>query len=332
MQASKLFAIASFFIGISAAVPALAASSMESRSWGTVVWEDRAGACGNAAGVSNLVEHGLGAHVANDPLFVRAEVERARVGRTRASIFMRRGSAIAVRDLDAGSCEELTRASAVVIAMAYELGLDPQPPAPPAAEPAPVESAAVVEPAPVAPLPPAAERAQQPAKIVFVSRGALTLAPIADVGTLPGLSGGVRARVARDFGPIGAALYGTYLPNVERNMNGVDVDLGYVAASVRLFRSFGYRNWSFDVSMGIALGQYFVDGGDVELQRAGKPPFTAFESSLEGAYRLTSSVRLRTTLEYALHIQRPAFSAEHRSVWDPSGAALRASIGPELLF
>jgi hypothetical protein len=138
MPSAKLFAFASFFVGLFAAVPARAASSMESRSWGTVVWEDRAGACGNAAGVSNLVEQGLGTQAANDPLFVRAEVERARVGRIRASLFMRRGAAIAVRDLDAASCDELTRATSVVIAMAYELGLDPQPPSPP--PPAPTQA------------------------------------------------------------------------------------------------------------------------------------------------------------------------------------------------
>lgn len=334
MNPSKLFAIASFAAVVGTASSAHASSTMESRFWGTVVWEDRAGTCGTAISVSNLVETNLSGPSDRDPLFVRAEIDRARVGRARASLFLRRGSAIAVRELDAASCDELSRSAAVVITMAYEMGLDPEPSTPP---PAPTEEAAAVPtpvPARAPEAPPAADKRESapPKEIRFYAPRALSFAPIADVGTLPNPAGGVRGRFARDFGIIGVAFTGIFLTGASQTNNDVTFDVSYAAGGLQLFRSWTASRFTFELGVGLSLGQYWIDAGSAPITREGKPPYAALEASFDTTYRLTDAFRMRAGIGNVVHANRAAYSSNDRSVWDPAGMAYRVSIGPELVF
>lgn len=323
---------------------ARADSTTESRPWGTVVWEDRAGACGDAGRISALVEQSLTTPSDRDPLFIRADVEFARVGRRRASLFLRRGAAIAIREIDAASCEELVRASAVVIALAHELGLDPQPASTGASAPPPAEVAAptatttspVESALPVLERSKVGEREKGPVKFILVSPRALSVAPLVDVATLPGVAAGVRARLARDFLFLGVALTGILLPTVERKLEGVSFTTGYAAGGLRIFRSFYHGDWAFEASVGLSLGQYWVEGVGTVVRRAGATsPYSAIETSLETAYRLSNRFRIRANLDGVVHASRPEYVSDDtslRSVWMSTGLALRAGIGPEFMF
>lgn len=334
MNYSKLFAFASFAAVLGTASSARASSTMESRPWGTVVWEDRAGTCGTAISVSNLVEQSLSAPSDRDPLFVRAEIDRARVGRARASLFLRRGSAIAVRDLDAASCDELARSAAVVITMAYEMGLDPEPSAPPAAPAEAAEPVVAPVPTPASEAPPAADKrgSEPPKEIRIYAPRAISFAPIADIGTLPNPAGGVRGRFGRDFGIIGVAFTGIFLTGASQTNNDVTFDVSYAAGGLQLFRSWTARRWTFEPGVGLSLGQYWIDAGSAPITREGKPPFTALESSFDTTYRLTDAFRMRAGVGTVIHANRAAYSSNDRSVWAPAGMAYRVSIGPELVF
>lgn len=101
-----------------------------------------------------------------------------------------------------------------------------------------------------------------------------------------------------------------------------------------MFRSFPYRDWEFDPSVGLAFGQYWVDGVGANVRRTGGIPlYSALETSAEAAYRLSTRFRIRTSVDWIPHMNRPKYVSDavsFGSVWDPTGVALRASIGPEL--
>lgn len=324
-----------------ASAAAEAATSSASSAWGTIVWDDRTGGCSDAAHVSTAIARSVSISVEREPLFVRADVEAARVGRRRASLLLRRGGTIAVREVDAASCEELSRSAAVVVAMAYELGLDPTPanePAPKAEADSAPESTDTPSPPPtVAPSPAESHDAgvtPRPARVTLRTQAALSIAGVVDAGTLPGVSSGLRGRLARDFGFVGIAIQGAFLPVAGRSVGDEGrVDVGYASGGLRVFESFQRGAWAFDVGAGLALAK-FLGGEGPGVRREGTTSSAVIEASGEVAYRFGAHLRLRTSLDVASHVSGPTYTvatAATQTQWSP-GAAFRLGLGPELTF
>src|SRR5262249_37938214 len=120
---------------------------------------------------------------------------------------------------------------------------------------------------PVAPRSDASERERPRVKITLVEQTALSVAPLVDAFTLPGVAPGLRARVARDFLVFGFALQGVLLPSLDRKLEGVNLSTGYAAGGLRIFRPFRLPDWEFDASVGLSLGQYWVEGVGADVRR-----------------------------------------------------------------
>ncbi len=331
------------------AAAAASPSDLASRTWGTVIWEDASRACdGGSVEIADLVEQNIDQAARAEPLFVRAEIERGRVGRLRASVFLRRGATWTSREIDAATCDELRRGAAVVLAMAYEMGLQadgapdpesagerPQAPSEPRGAQAEAERGPSAAPPNAEPQDRTAQPRPTPRRTHFQGSVAATL----DYGTLPRPAAGVRGTAGIERAGWSIALGGVVLPAVSSTLadRSEGASIGALAASLQgclpLRRGGVAAGWSLGACGAGAYGRYDASGFGMAASRSDGSVYFALGAGLHGSLALTRTIGLRADVESVFHLARPRFVVTGAGdIHQPSLVAARASIGPEVAF
>ena len=291
-------------------------NTIVSRSWGTIIWDDSTGSCAGTLAVASLVASSIDEQNGRDPIFVRAEIAKGRVGRLLAFVFLRRREAWTTRELDSGSCDELRRAVSVVVAMAYEMGLgeanseEAVPPDAAATENGPAKTESQLESdAPRAtrvavqnaePVEQAASNKPSPRTLLNFTAW---LAPIVDIGTLPNPAFGAALRTGLGRGAWSVALTGLLLPaisgSVPDRVEGASIGAagGGVHACVAL--PFGSAAWEPRACAGGAYGRYWATGFGSSDARSEDAAYATVEGAIQASVPLTRAFRLRASIDGA---------------------------------
>jgi hypothetical protein len=332
-----------------ATVPALA----ETLSSGSLSLEWRAPAsCPDGAAVLERVQSLLAGSPESEPVQARGVVsERTPAGGWELTLETMQGARTWQRSLRASSCDEVTDAGALIVALLIDPSLQPDrvtdpasvPPAePPNAKPPandaepPASGQAVEEPAQ-----PEGRTSDERSALAAERRAHLSghaaVSAIADWGSLPRLALGME--LAGGFGvrPVEIEIVGTVLPPVEE-MIAQDPDrggnIGLLAGGLRGCYVLHFVDVSGRACAGLEAGRMQGEGfGTTEWTDTRNALWMAGRLGLFARYGLAGPIALRFGLEGLIRFTRPEFVLDNVGpVHEPKTAVGRLELGLELLF
>jgi hypothetical protein len=261
------------------------------------------------------------------------------------------------RTLEASSCEEVTNAAALVLALRVDpnsFAPEVQPPSPPAATASAPPVAPPSAAPPVPPPLPTPAPAEQPAPLASAERDAPSApdSPSRDgilVGTAVG--GGVGALPSADLGIEVTATLKRGRLRLEPLIGTSLVQHAYVAgptsegAALRLARG-GLRGCYAAIDLRLTLSGcvtgevdwFWADGYGATTPENASAGEVAFGAGALATWRLTRSVVLRAQLEGLVAVSPPSFVVDDSAgnvasqVYRPAAGMVRAALGAEMPF
>jgi len=232
-----------------------------------------------------------------------------------------------VREIAGASCDELARASALIVGLGLRLVSRPQASPPPPLPPPPLPPPPVAEPAaPAAPL--IVERTvERPAP----ARWSVGTAIGAEVGALPGTTPLVRASVGWRGQRFAAAIDAGFSAGATTTAIGEAAVVTQVRLLVAGGRACAGRSWAW-LCAGFEAGRMTAVAESPRARASGDGAWVAGRAGpallvpLPGGWELLAEAEAEVPLLY------PRFTVDRQLVHDPGGASFRSCLGVQRRF
>lgn len=277
------------------------------------------------------------------PVRASAEVHRDAGGRWRVELVTWMGSSQGVRVIEERSCRAMAEATVVILAWMIDpeamaaresaTGAGPATPGPPPPPRAPDAAAASAPPASV-PAPPSERSEADPGdRITLMAR----LAAAGDLGTLPGASLGVGARVALGHRRVRLGLHGALWPGrsttIASGPEGTPIGGSFGLAVVGVEGCGEPAALPVALCGGLELDHLTGTGLGVRFPASASATWLSFSAGLDARFSILGPLGAAAHAALLIPMRRERFGIDDVGlVHQPSAVAGRASLGLELSF
>jgi hypothetical protein len=308
----------------------------------TLEWEAPPG-CPGARATLDRIESLLGdSPGARERVQARGSVRRSDRGVWELSLETAQSAQRFERSVRAESCEEVTEAGALIIALAIAPNLSSGGSqfVELARQPESSESPSPKPPATVAPTPEEPARSTEGARADAESRAKraaalrVVAAALCDVGTLPRPALGAELGAALSLRPLYVEVVGTVLPDARETIaddRGGDISL--LGGGVRVCYAAQGGRLSGRACAGAEFGRLQGTGVGASWSVSQDVFWSAGRVGVAGSYAFSSALALRAGIEALVPVSRPEFILENVGpVHQPAAVAGRLAVGLELSF